>query len=230
LKKWPSGGRSTVTAGFGLRGILDKPKQEFSCFYNRAIERDKEVVITYKDCDLASGSGVVDLELGRMDRLTNYEWITDATVDNGQGWGYLNEIPYKTTRKVVHYLVDNVSKNGHLLLNVGSKPDGTLPEEAQELLRRIGRWLAVNGEAIYGTSNRITYGEDLAQIKKAGAFNGDEKPAYSRKEERFTIKGDALYPIVMNWAGEYAVIETLKDLDEIQSIKYWGWIRNWSGD
>jgi alpha-L-fucosidase len=230
LKKWPRGGRSTVTAGFGLRGILDKPKQEFFCFYNRAIERDKEVVITYKDCDLASGSGVVDLELGRMDRLTNYEWITDATIDNGQGWGYLNDTPYKTTRKVVHYLVDNVSKNGHLLLNVGSKPDGTLPEEAQELLRRIGRWLAVNGEAIYGTSNRITYGEDLAQIKKAGAFNGDEKPAYSRKDERFTIKGDALYPIVMDWAGEYAVIETLKDLDEIQSIKYWGWIRNWSGD
>lgn len=209
---------------FGLRGIPDKPKQEFlAYFYNRVIERNKEVIVTYKDYDLAPGVGAVDLELGCMDRLTNYERITDTIVDDEQGWGYLKETPYKTTKELVHYLVDNVIKNGHLLFIVGSKPDGTLPEEAKELLQGIGRWLAVNWEAIYGTSNWITHGEGPPQIKKAGTID-DEKSAYSQKDVRFTIKGDALYTILMDFPSEYAVIDTLKNLYpvEIQSIKMLG--------
>ena len=133
---------------FGLRGVPDRYRQDMlAYYYNRAEERGKQVVVTYKDYDLAPGAGVVDLELGRMNSLTYHEWITDSTVDDGEGWGYLKETAYKSCATLVHYLVDNVSKNGYLLLNVGPKPDGTLPEEARALLRGIGDWMKVNGRS-----------------------------------------------------------------------------------
>jgi len=182
------------------------------------------VVVTYKDHDLPPGVGLVDYELGQARELTWHEWITDSTVDDQGAWGYVKSAGYRSVDWLVDNLVDRVSKNGYLLLNVGPKPDGTLPDEAKELLRGMGKWMAVNGEAIYGTTNWITHGEGPTQIKKAGAFNEDEKPAYGRKDVRFTLKGNALYATVLGWPGEYAVIETLKCLYpyEIQSVKMLG--------
>jgi len=57
----------------------------------QAAERGQEVLVTYKDNGLVPGAGVVDLELGRMDKLTYFEWITDTTVNDGEGWGYLKD-------------------------------------------------------------------------------------------------------------------------------------------
>jgi alpha-L-fucosidase len=210
---------------FGLREVPEMYRQEFlAYYYNRAAERGQEVVVTYKDYDLAPGAGVVDLELGRMDRLTYYEWITDSTVDDGEAWGYIRDTGYKSATTLVHYLVDNVSKNGYLLLNVGPKPDGTLPEEAKAILKRMGDWMQVNSEAIYGTTNWITFGEGPNQIKKAGAFNEKDVPAFTSKDVRFTVKGNALYATVLGWPGETTTIETLKCLypAEIQSVRMLG--------
>ena len=210
---------------FGLVGMQENYRREMlAYYYNRATEWGKEVLVTYKWHNLPPGAGVVDLELGRHDTLTYHEWLTDTTVDDGQGWGYLKETEYKSLKTLVHYLVDNISKNGHLLLNVGPKPNGEIPEQAKELLVGIGEWLEVNGEAIYGTTPWMTYGEGPTEMPKAGYFMEDQEVEYIAHDIRFTVKDDVLYAISLGWPDERLVIETLKHAyeSEIKSVSLLG--------
>ena len=79
-------------------------------------------------------------------------------------WSYVEEKEYKTTEEILCDLVDIVSKNGNLLLNTGPRPNGTIPEEEENILLEIGKWLLANGEAIYGTKPWKIYGEGLTKL------------------------------------------------------------------
>lgn len=91
------------------------------------------------------------------ERTLDYPWETCMTM--GDQWSFKPNDKYKSTRQLVHLLVDVVAKGGNFLLNVGPQPDGRLPEPAVLRLREIGAWMKVNGEAIYGTRPIAPYKE-----------------------------------------------------------------------
>lgn len=94
-----------------------------------------------------------------------------------------------------------VSKNGNLLLNVGPRPDGTIPEPVQQVLRDVGAWLKVNGEAIYGTRPWTRYGEGPTAVA-GGAFHDTDTKPYTSEDFRFTTKGETLYAIELGWPAD----------------------------
>lgn len=196
---------------------LDKIREDYvkdfvAYYYNTAIENNKEVVISYKHHDLPPGVALLDLELGQEPELTHYDWITDTSIDDQGAWGYIDGLKYKSVDRLVDNLVDRISKNGYLLMNIGPKWDGTIPEAAKKGLLGMGAWLEINGEAIYGTTSWIKYGEGPTGVQKSergdSMFNESDM-VYTDEDIRFTVKGDNLYAIVLDWPKKDVLIKSL---------------------
>ncbi|WP_242088803.1 alpha-L-fucosidase [Curtobacterium sp. DN_7.5] len=170
-------------------------------YYDRAAEWGREVVINYKWQAFAEGSAVYDIERGAMGATPPFVWQNDTAVSK-TAWCWVEGHDYKTARDLVAELVDVVAKNGVLLLNVGPKPDGTIPEPEQQLLEDIGRWLVVNGEAIYGTRPWTVSGEGPTRVQ-AGSFVDADLPVYVAEDVRFTRRTDV--------TGEYVHAVLLAD-------------------
>jgi alpha-L-fucosidase len=195
---------------FGLEMVQESYKKDMLAYYfNKAARAKKDVTATYKHHDLPPGVGVDDLELGQERELTYNDWITDSSVDNQGAWGYVREAAFKSVDNLVDNLVDRVSKNGYLLLNVGPKPDGTIPDEAKERLLGLGKWLDTNGEAIYGTTPWFIAGEGPTQLEKNGPFNENNELHYTAQDIRFTAKDNILYATALDWPGEKILIKSL---------------------
>ena len=122
-----------------------------------------------------------------------------------RSWGYAQNDGYRTPKSLVGDLVDVVSKNGNLLLNVGPRADGTIPEEAATVLRGIGAWLSVNGEAIYGTRPWKYFGEGPTTAASGEKSEGANK-AYTAADIRFTTKGATLYAIGLDRPADGRVL------------------------
>ncbi|MCG6922321.1 MAG: alpha-L-fucosidase [Acidobacteria bacterium] len=175
--------------------------QTFAAFYyNRGVEWGKGVAINYKKHggeSFPDTAGVLDIERGQLADLRPIFWQTDTSVSK-TSWGYVENHQYKTVDSIVDDLVDIVSKNGSLLLNIGPKPDGTIPEPEEKMLREIGAWLDVNGEAIYGTRPFAIFGEGPTSVVE-GPFGDTKREAFTAEDIRFTTREGALYAIALAW-------------------------------
>ncbi len=165
-------------------------------YYNQAAQRKQGVVLTYKQNDFPENAAVLDIERGKLDAIRRLAWQTDTSVSI-HSWGYVKNDEYRDAKSLIDELVDVVSKNGNLLLNVGPKSDGTIPEEAQRILLEMGTWLKTNGEAIYGTRPWLLYGEGPTKVASS-ALNTDRQ-VYTPQDIRFTTHGDTLYAIALGW-------------------------------
>ncbi len=168
-----------------------------SHYYNSAAKWNREVVATYKSKDFAEGAGILDLERSRMSKLVPFPWLTDDSIDWGS-WCDVQEPDYKTTDRLIDTLVDIVSKNGCLLLNITPKANGEIPMPVQERLMEMGNWLQLNGEAIYETRPWKIYGEGPTRVVEGHLSERKNMDATAR-DIRFTTKGDKLYAIALGW-------------------------------
>jgi alpha-L-fucosidase len=169
---------------------------EFAAYYyNESAKRGQVGIINYKLVDMEKHSGVLDIERGQASGILANPWQTDTSVSN-KSWGYIKDDTFKTPAFVVQQLADVVSKNGNLLLNIGPRSDGTIPQGVQQVLLDVGDWLKVNGESIYGTRPWTLFGEGPTEVA-AGSFHDTDTTSYTAQDFRFTSRDGSLYAIQM---------------------------------
>ena len=193
-----------------LDRIPEQYRKEFAAYYlNEADKWGKEVVIVRKQDDLPLDFSVDDIEKARKNDVGAKVWMTDETISKGS-WSYTKDLKTKDTKDLVHVLVDIVSKNGVLLLNISPRADGSISQEQQKVLLEIGQWLKVNGESIYGTRPWVTYGEGPTKEPEGHHKNAHMflNIKYSSKDIRFTSKGNSVYATLLGWPEKSEVLIT----------------------
>ena len=198
-------------------------------FYNSNLQWNKgrqEAILNTKRAPPGCRSTILlDIERGQRDTLDSQPWQTDTCIGD---WHYKKNIGYQQASSIVPMLVDIVSKNGNLLLNIPLKGDGTPDAEEIKVLEQLSAWMAINSECLYGTRPWTTFGEGpalkLGTITKENRYFNGQNVA----DIRFTTKGDVLYAILLDWPGDRkAVVRSLakkegSDKSKISSVTLLG--------
>lgn len=192
---------------------LDPVKLRLAAYYyNRAAEWGKDVSLSTKSDAYLYGT-IRDFERqGRAPKeMTAYYWQVDEPI--GHKFGYVEGLQLQSSGQVIRKLIENISRNGNLCLNISPKANGTIPDDQQTILRKVGSWMKINGEAVYGTRAWIFFGE--------GPSVEDNKAEY---DFRFTRKGNTFYAFLMRWSGGKVVIKSFDRLylGKVKSVSMLG--------
>jgi alpha-L-fucosidase len=197
-------------------------------FYNSSMQwhhGQNEAVMNAKMLDETERKALVyDIERGKAGDILPFAWQTDTCIGV---WHYDREVfekhAYKSAASVVRMLADIVSTNGNLMLNIPLQRDGTPDSDEIEVVKGIGAWLKVNGEAIYATRPWKVYGEGPSTtVAEKGRFGGQsdvQKAPFTSEDVRFTQSkdGSSVYAIVLEFPTDGTV--TIKSLAD--NSPYW---------
>lgn len=220
-----------------------------SYYYNESRKWNKgkaDVAINIKGArtEQQQKAVVADFENAQSDILRKYPWQTDTSLD---GWFYTNPAHLITpgrgptpTKDVILQLVDIVSKNGNLLLNINLRSDGTIVESYYKFLDEMAKWMDINSEAIHGTRPWEIFGEGPTNATATTGNRSNRPKEYTAEDIRFTTKDKSLYAILMSWPGKEVTIKSLPKekslwLGDIKAIQMLGskaplkWVQNDKG-
>jgi alpha-L-fucosidase len=154
-------------------------------YFNEAGKRDQEVIVTYKNQDMPEEVGMLDHENSNPDSIIAKPWLCDYAIGTGYhySWGYVEGMKIRTAKDIIHKLIEVVSNNGQMLLNLSPMADGTFPKDQRDVVANVGVWLWSYGEAIYGTRPYVVSRENLPDGNKV----------------YFTRKGNNVYAIFPEW-------------------------------
>ena len=183
-----------------LDEIPEETRYRFAAYYlNLAAKNNQEVIIVRKQNDLPLEFSINDHEKSRESKASEHVWMTDDTVSTGS-WCYTEGLKIKPVSDVIDAMIDTVSKNGIVLLNISPKADGSIPQDQRNVLVEMGNWLEKYGEAIYSTRPwPVTFGEGPTR-EPEGGFSAHRKfmdLKYTADDIRYTRSKDCktLYAI-----------------------------------
>ena len=186
-------------------------------FYNQAkVTNPDGAVCNYKEGGFLPSEAVFNKERSSLAQINPIPFQTDTSIGT-KSWGYTQDEVFRSSEDCIKALIDVVSKNGNLLLNVGPMADGTIPDEAVKTLKAIGEWLDTYGDAIYATRPWVTFGEGPTGLSY-------DSYSFTDKDIRFTRSKDStsLYAIVMAapQSAEVTIstLSTAKFEQEIESV------------
>jgi alpha-L-fucosidase len=170
--------------------IPEDYRQKMAAYhFNAGESRDQEVALICKQQDMPDEMRVLDIEQGGMKDMPERVWMTDITLSKS-GWCYVQNQKYKPLPLLIRNMIDVWSKRGVVLLNISPKADGVIIDEQRKLLKGLGEWMKVYGEAVYGTRVHSIYGYGDASIRDGNHGGQSATIKYSASDIRFTRSAD----------------------------------------
>lgn len=189
--------------------------------YNRSIEKhgSNQAVYTQKDRNPKIYKiGTLDIEKSQLPGIMEDPWQTDTCIGN---WFYDAKQEYKKPGHIIEMLVDIVSKNGTMLLNVLQKPDGSIDQWQVYILKELGKWFDACSEGIYCTRPWRVFGEGDTRV----VINGfqESRTEWNSSDYRFTSKGNNVYAFMMKAPESgVAVIKSFTEAEKVKEVSILG--------